>query len=48
MDAAGGTLQPPGIAADLTDRAADGSFARSIVKVTSPERYHLTVGDYFL
>ncbi len=48
MDGAGGTLQPPGIAVDLTERAADGSFARSIVKVTSPDRYHLTVGDYFL
>jgi HD-GYP domain-containing protein (c-di-GMP phosphodiesterase class II) len=48
MDGAGGTLPPPGMAADLTERTADGSFARSIVKVTNPDRYHLTVGDYFL
>jgi hypothetical protein len=48
MDAAGGLLAPPGLAADLAERGADGGYLRSIVKVTSPERYGLTVGDYFL
>ena len=27
---------------------ADGNFLRSIVKVSNPDRYNLTVGDYFL
>jgi hypothetical protein len=48
MDARGGTLAPPGLSADLTERGPDGSYVRSIVKVTNPERYGLTVGDYFL
>ncbi len=48
MDGRGGTLPPPGLSADLTERGPDGSYARSIVKVTNPERYGLTVGDYFL
>jgi HD-GYP domain-containing protein (c-di-GMP phosphodiesterase class II) len=48
LDSIGGVLAPPGIGADLTERGADGGYLRSIVKVTSPERYGLTVGDYFL
>lgn len=48
LDAVGGTLPPPGMPADLTERGPDGGYLRSIVKVTNPERYGLTVGDYFL
>ena len=44
----GGPVPPPGIVADLTERGPDGNFLRSIVKVTNPERYNITVGDYFL
>jgi len=48
IEAAGGSVPPPGTLADLTERAPDGSYLRSIVKVANPERYQLTVGDYFL
>jgi hypothetical protein len=48
IDPSGGALAPPGFAVDLTERGADGNFLRSIVKVTNPDRYSLTVGDYFL
>lgn len=48
IDPSGGALAPPGFAVDLTERGADGHFLRSIVKVTNPDRYSLTVGDYFL
>lgn len=48
IDPAGGVLAAPGVAVDLTERGADGDFLRSIVKVSNPDRYNLTVGDYFL
>ncbi len=48
IDPGGSLLAPPGIAVDLAERGADGEFVRSIVKVTNPDRYNLTVGDYFL
>ncbi|HEV8355528.1 MAG TPA: HD domain-containing phosphohydrolase [Gemmatimonadales bacterium] len=48
IDASGATLPPPGVQCDLAERHDDGSFLRSIVKVTNPDRYGLTVGDYFL
>jgi HD-GYP domain-containing protein (c-di-GMP phosphodiesterase class II) len=48
IDSGGGILPPPGIAVDLAERAQQGEFIRSIVKVTNPDRYNLTVGDYFL
>jgi HD-GYP domain-containing protein (c-di-GMP phosphodiesterase class II) len=48
IDPTGGALAPPGVAVDLTERGSDGHFLRSIVKVTNPDRYSLTVGDYFL
>ena len=48
LEATGGTVPPPGHPVDLAERGADGSYLRSIVKVTNPERYNLTVGDYFL
>ncbi|MGH7560095.1 MAG: HD-GYP domain-containing protein [Gemmatimonadales bacterium] len=48
IDPYGAVLASPGLAVDLTERTAEGHFARSIVKVTNPERYGLVVGDYFL
>lgn len=48
IDPGGSLLAPPGIAVDLAERGPDGDFLRSIVKVTNPDRYNLTVGDYFL
>jgi len=48
IDPNGAVLPPPGTPADLSDAGPDGGFARSIVKVTDPSRYGLTVGDYFV
>jgi hypothetical protein len=48
IDPSGGVVAPPGVAVDLSERGADGHFLRSIVKVSNPDRYNLTVGDYFL
>jgi len=48
LESTGGLVAPPGQPADLTERGDDGSYLRAIVKVTNPERYNLTVGDYFL
>jgi HD-GYP domain-containing protein (c-di-GMP phosphodiesterase class II) len=44
----GGTVPPPGDLANLAEQDAGGSYLRSIVKVTNPGRYGLTVGDYFV
>ncbi len=48
VDAHGGTVPPPGTLVSLTERDEAGSYRRSIVKVTNPTRYGLTVGDYFV
>ncbi len=48
VDATGGRLPPPGRLLDLGQSSADGSYPRTIVKVTSPERYGLVVGDFFI
>jgi hypothetical protein len=37
--------EPPLV--DLADAAPDGSFVRSVIKVTEPEKYLITVSDYF-
>jgi HD-GYP domain-containing protein (c-di-GMP phosphodiesterase class II) len=44
----GALLPPPGEAASLTEQDASGSYLRSIIKVTNPAKYGLTVGDYFI
>ena len=33
---------------DLAETAADGSFERTIIKVTDPEKYQVNPGDYYL
>lgn len=48
IGADGSMLAPPGEPADLNEKLGDGNFRRSIVKVTNPDRYGLTVGDYFV
>jgi HD-GYP domain-containing protein (c-di-GMP phosphodiesterase class II) len=48
VDADGGLVPPPGTLVSLTEQDDSGAFRRSIVKVTTPERYGLTVGDYFV
>jgi hypothetical protein len=48
VDADGGTVPPPGTLVSLTERDEAGNYRRSIVKVTNPSRYGLTVGDYFV
>lgn len=43
-----GTIAYPGFEADLAERDGDGTFRRSIIKVTSPEKYGVRVSDYFV
>ncbi len=43
-----GTLVHPGTDVDLAHQDADGRYARSIIKVTSPEKYGVRVSDYFV
>ncbi|HEX9729960.1 MAG TPA: HD domain-containing phosphohydrolase [Gemmatimonadales bacterium] len=38
----------PGPLADLSAVGPDGNFTRSIIKVTDPERWGITPGDYFV
>jgi len=48
IDRDGGVVAPSSDTVDLSERDASGNFLRSIVKVTNPERYGITVGDYFV
>jgi len=48
VDASGSAVAPPGELVDLSIPNPDGQYPRTIVKVTSPERYGLVVGDYFV
>jgi HD-GYP domain-containing protein (c-di-GMP phosphodiesterase class II) len=48
VEADGGAAPPPGRLVSLTERDEGGNYRRSIVKVTNPGRYGLTVGDYFV
>lgn len=48
VDVDGAALPLPGIEVSLTEKDDSGAFRRSIVKVTNPDRYGLTVGDYFV
>jgi len=43
-----GTVLYPGYPADLAERDAAGNFKRSIIKVTSPDKYGIRVSDYFV
>lgn len=48
VDVNGAMQPPPGELVSLTDQDGSGAYLRSIVKVTNPSRYGLTVGDYFV
>ncbi|HEU5305108.1 MAG TPA: HD domain-containing phosphohydrolase [Gemmatimonadales bacterium] len=48
VDADGGTAPLPGILVNLGEKNESGAYKRSIVKVTNPARFGLTVGDYFV
>ncbi len=48
IDADGAVVRAAAQLLNLADRDAAGSFLRSIVKVTNPDRYGITVGDYFV
>ena len=45
---ADGMWLEPAPLADLAKQGDDGSFLRSIIKVTSPDRYGIQVSDYFV
>jgi len=47
-DAHGARHRAPGVLCDLAATNPDGTYPRTIVKVTSPDRYGLVVGDYFV
>jgi HD-GYP domain-containing protein (c-di-GMP phosphodiesterase class II) len=47
-DAQGSRHRAPGVLCDLSRVNPDGNYQRTIVKVTSPDRYGLVVGDYFV
>ena len=48
VDVDGGVVPPPGTLVSLTEQDEGDAYRRSIVKVTNPSRYGLTVGDYFV
>jgi HD-GYP domain-containing protein (c-di-GMP phosphodiesterase class II) len=48
VDVNGSMLRAPGEPVSLTELDESGGYRRSIVKVTDPTRYGLTVGDYFV
>jgi HD-GYP domain-containing protein (c-di-GMP phosphodiesterase class II) len=48
VDADGGALPLPGNPINLAEKDESGAYRRSIVKVTNPARFGLTVGDYFV
>ncbi|HEX6104255.1 MAG TPA: HD domain-containing phosphohydrolase [Gemmatimonadales bacterium] len=48
VDVDGAMVPPPGELVSLTEQDEAGAYRRSIVKVTNPSRYGLTVGDYFV
>jgi HD-GYP domain-containing protein (c-di-GMP phosphodiesterase class II) len=43
-----GNLVHPGVLVDLSERAPEGEFRRTIIKTENPERYGIRVGDYFV
>jgi HD-GYP domain-containing protein (c-di-GMP phosphodiesterase class II) len=48
VDADGGPVPPPGTQVSLSEKDESSAYRRSIVKVTNPSRYGITVGDYFV
>jgi HD-GYP domain-containing protein (c-di-GMP phosphodiesterase class II) len=48
LDAEGGPVPLPGTEVNLSEKDESGTFRRSIVKVTNPDRFGITVADYFV
>ena len=48
LSSADGVWLEPTPLHDLSEVNPDGTYQRSIIKVTKPERYGVTVGDYFV
>ena len=48
VDVDGATVPLPGNQVSLSEKDESGAFKRSIVKVTNPDRFGLTPGDYFV
>jgi HD-GYP domain-containing protein (c-di-GMP phosphodiesterase class II) len=48
LDPDGATVPLPGTQVSLSEKDESGAYLRSIVKVTNPARFGLTVGDYFV
>ncbi len=48
IDSDGGPVPAPGTEVSLSEKDESGAYRRSIVKVTNPARYGITVGDYFV
>ncbi len=48
IDVDGAVVAAPGQPWNLAEEDGLGGYVRSIVKVTNPDRYGLTVGDYFV
>jgi HD-GYP domain-containing protein (c-di-GMP phosphodiesterase class II) len=48
VDLDGGIVPVPGTPVSLSEKDETGAYKRSIVKVTNPSRFGLTVGDYFV
>jgi len=44
----GERIPPPGQLVDLSTPNADGTYPRTVVKVTSPDRHGIVVGDFFI
>ena len=43
-----GNIHSPGTIVDLSDRNADGSYARTIIKTENPDRYGIRIADSFV
>jgi HD-GYP domain-containing protein (c-di-GMP phosphodiesterase class II) len=48
VDADGAPVPAPGNQVSLSEKDESGAYRRTIVKVTNPSRYGITVGDYFV
>ena len=48
LTADGSRVAAPGRLVDLSVQGQDGAYPGTIVKVTSPDRYGLVVGDFFV
>ena len=44
---ANGNVLYPGVEIALSERDANGTFPRTIIKTENPERYGIRIGDYF-